>query len=375
MPRIPFLRPNLVPLEEYAGYLRDLEQSRIYSNFGPLNTRLEQRVLAECFANTGAVSTVNNATSGLMLAIALARRPGGRYAVMPSFTFPATPLAAMWAGLEPYFVDVHPDDFCLYQPELQRALQKLGDAVAVVVPYAAYGFPMDLAPYAGLMERGVPVVVDAASSFGSSVGGTAFGTGFRGSIVYSFHATKAFAIGEGGLVYSADAGFIHRLREAANFGFGADKISRFCGLNAKLPEIAAAIGLATLDRFPEKKHRRMMVYQWYRSELEGRGLLQDGWTMQKPLGEIAHQYFPLFCPRGVSNQAVVKRLAARSIDLRTYFSPPCHEQPVFQGFERATLANTEMLAQRALSCPLWEEMTREQVSEVVAELASSAMAP
>lgn len=372
MPNIPYLRPRLVPLEEFAGYLRGLENDRIYSNFGPLNSRFEERVVAEYFGGTGAVTTVNNATSGLMLAIALAKRAGGRYAVMPSFTFAATPLAAMWAGLEPFFVDVDPDDFCVSLPELQRTVEQLGDSVAVVVPYAAFGYPMDLAPYAGLVSRGIPVVVDAAASFGTCLEATPFGTNFPGSIVFSFHATKAFGIGEGGLVYSRDAGFIDRLREAANFGFDADKISRSNGLNAKLPEISAAVALATLDRFPEKKRQRMEVHAWYREDLESRGLLSAGWAMQKQLGERAHVYFPLLCPPGVSNQKIVDRLAAGGIGMRTYFSPPCHQQPVFENFRRGTLSNTNGIAQRVLSCPIWEELTREDVSAIVTELADSA---
>lgn len=371
MPKIPYLRPRLVPLEEFAGYVRQIEQTRVYSNFGPLNTRFEERIVSEYFGGAGAATTVNNATAGLILAIALAKRPGGRYAVMPSFTFPATPLAAIWAGLEPFFVDVSPDDFCLSLTELERTLDELGHSVAVVVPYAAFGYPMDLAPYADLVKRGVPVVVDAAASFGTSLEGAGFGTNFHGSIVFSFHATKTFGIGEGGLVYSHDAKFIQRLREAANFGFGPDKISQFCGLNAKLPEIAAAIGLATLERFPEKKRQRMAVYAWYYHELQRRGLLGRGWIMQKQLGEIPHVCFPLLCPPGVSNQGVVRRLAARGMDLRTYFSPSCHHQPPFREFKRGTLTETETLAQRVLSCPLWEEMSRAQVSDIVAELQKS----
>lgn len=372
MAKIPYLRPRLVPLDEFADYLRGLENNRIYSNFGPLNSRLEERIVSEYFGGKGAVTTVNNATSGLMLAIARAKRAGGRYAVMPSFTFAATPLAAMWAGLEPFFVDVDSDDFCLSLPELERALKQLGDSAAVVVPYAAFGYPMDLTPYERLVERGVPVVIDAAASFGTTAGGSGFGTNFPGSVVFSLHATKAFGIGEGGLVYSRDSAFIDRLRQAANFGFGPDKISHGPGLNAKLPEISAAVALATLDRFAEKKRRRMAIHAWYREELESRGLLAWGWATQKQLGERAHVYFPLLCPAGVFNQDILKRMTDRGIDMRTYFSPPCHQQPAFEHFARGELGTTKAIANRILSCPIWEELTREEVSEVVAELAKSA---
>jgi dTDP-4-amino-4,6-dideoxygalactose transaminase len=368
MVRIPFLRPNLAKLESFERHLREMENNRLYSNFGPLNTLLEERIKADYFRGGGAVTTVNNATSGLILAMSLTKRPGARYAVMPSFTFAATPLAAIWAGLVPYFVDVRTEDFCMSEESLRQALDELGEAVAVVVPYAAFGFPMDLSPYERALREKVPVVVDAAASFGAGREGVSFGAGFPGIIVFSFHATKAFGIGEGGLVYSGVPELIRRVREAANFGFSTDKISRVHGLNAKLPEFAAAIGLATLDQFPEKMRRRREVYAWYRAELESRGLLEMKWAMQRQAGEVAHQFFPLLCPPGISNLAVARSLAEEGIDVRTYFSPPCHRQPAFEDFPRSALDNTEMLAARALSLPLWEEMTREQVAAVVSRL-------
>lgn len=368
MAAIPFLRPNLVKLERYQEYLRSAERSHMYSNFGPLNSLLEDRIRTEYFQDTGAVSTVNNATAGLMLAIALTKKTGRRYAVMPSFTFAATPLAAIWAGLDPYFVDVQTDNFSVSMASLRQSLRHLGDEVAVVVPYATFGFPIDLSPYVQLHREGTPVVVDAAASFGASRDGVAFGTGFPGAVIFSFHATKAFGIGEGGLAYSADRELIARLREAANFGFGPDKISRFHGLNAKLSEFAAAVGLATLDEFPGRKRERAEIHEWYRSELMSRGLLDNGWTMQQQAGNIAHQFFPLLCPPNVSNQAVAQLMAQHGIDIRTYFSPPCHQQPSFEGFQRATLGNTESLSARALSLPLWEGMTPKHVTTIVKQL-------
>lgn len=368
MTTIPFLKPNLVKLETYEKYLRSIEQSRLYSNFGPLNSLFEDRIKAEYFHGIGATSTVNNATSGLMIAMATAKRSGGRYAVMPSFTFSATPLAAIWAGLDPYFVDVNTDDFSMSEESLLQTLDSLGEEVAVVVPYATFGFPIDLLPYARLLREGMPVVVDAAASFGASRDETAFGTGFPGIVVFSFHATKAFGIGEGGLVYSADPRLVDLLRSSANFGFGPDKVSEIHGLNAKLPEISAAIGLATLDAFPEKKRKRMEIHEWYRAELRDRGLLEKGWAMQQQAGEIAHQFFPLLCPPGTSNHTMAQSMAKHGIEIRTYFSPPCHRQLPFKNFPHSALDNTEVLSARSLSLPLWEEMTQEQVKGIVSRL-------
>lgn len=369
MMAIPFLRPSLVTVDKYVKYLREIDERRTYSNFGPLNSLFEARMIAECFAGVGAASTVNNATTGLMLAIALAARPGARYAVMPSFTFAATPLAAMWAGLEPYFVDVRPGDFAMDESSLQRALASLGDDAAVVVPYATFGAPIDLSPYIALIERGMPVVIDAAASIGTQRDGIAFGSGFPGPVVYSCHATKAFGIGEGGIVYSADRELVGRLREAANFGFGADRISRTRGLNAKLSEMMAAVALATLDEFAGKRRRRADVYRMYVDELARRGMVDQGWTTQDIAGEVAHQFFPLLCPPAVSNRDVARRMAEGGIEVRTYFRPPCHQQPAFARCPRETLAQTDALSSRILSLPLWEEMTRADVTTVMARLA------
>jgi dTDP-4-amino-4,6-dideoxygalactose transaminase len=369
MNAIPFLRPNLVTCDSYLKYLRGIDESRCYANFGPLNSLFEERIMAEYFRGLGAVSTVNNATTGLMLAIALVKVPGRRYAVMPSFTFSATPLAAIWAGLEPYFVDVRMSDFAVDEGALQSAVSSLGKDIAVVVPYATFGAPIDLAPYAKLVEQGIPVVVDAAASFGAVREGKGFGTGFPGFVAFSFHATKPFGIGEGGLVYSASAKLVERWRQAANFGFDVDRVSRMHGLNAKLPELAAAVGLATLDAFPGKMRKRADIYRMYVDELARCGLTDGGWTLQEFGGEFPHQFFPLLCPPGTANQEVARWMTEGGIDIRRYFSPPCHQQPAFEALPRSALDNTEILSSRTLSLPLWEEMTREHVAAVVSRLA------
>ena len=154
MKKIPFLRPNLVKQESLIPYLSEIESSRIYSNFGPLNTRFEKRVLNEYFERQGAVTTVSNATLGLVLAISQSKRPKGKYALMPSFTFAATPLAAIWCGLEPFFIDIRPDNWCMDEKHLNEALQILGDEVSVVIPYATFGTNMNLNIYNKIHESG-----------------------------------------------------------------------------------------------------------------------------------------------------------------------------------------------------------------------------
>lgn len=369
MDKIPFLKPNLVTSQSFAHHLEGIDQRHMYSNFGPLNSLFERRIIDEFFDGTGAAATVANATLGLMLAISAMKRSKGRYALMPSFTFAATPLAAMWCGLEPYFVDIDEDEFCMRGDLLQETVEKLGDDVAVAVPYAAFGVNLDLAIYRALHEQGIPVVIDAAASFGASDSQGQFGKDFPGAVIFSFHATKSFPIGEGGLVYSESPLTIGEVRRASNFGFSEDRTCGALGLNAKLSEYAAAVGLATLDVFPEKIKMRLHIYDLYVERLKDAGLLNVGWRGQKISGTVPFQFMTLLCPEDRSRQNYVDKLAQAEIDSRTYFSPPCHMQAQFSQAKSTPLHTTEQIAKRVISLPLWEGMTESEVARIVDGLA------
>lgn len=365
MNKIPFLRPNLVKEDSYTNYLSMIEKSRWYSNYGPLNSLFEYRVINENYDGSGAAITVNNATIGLMLAINQSKRPKGRFAIMPSFTFPATPLAAMWCGLEPYFVDVNEDDWCMNEELVEDLLKKLGDEVAVIVPYATFGTDLSLSFYKQIHESGIPVVVDAAPCFGTKGISGSFGKGFPGFIVFSFHATKSFGIGEGGLVYSVDKDRITQLRQAGNFGFSSNRETTLQGLNSKISEYSAAIALATLDAYPEKIRLRQQIYQWYLEQFQQTRLFKQDWQLQKTEGGIAYQFMPVLCPQKHDNIDFVKLLADHNIEARTYFSPTCHQQNFFQSFNRTLMPVTNNISRRILSLPLWEEMEKNDVVQVV----------
>lgn len=364
MTNIPFLKPNNVRKDDYIKYLEQIDASRIYSNYGTLNTLFEQRVLNEYFNNQGGVVTVSNATTGLILAIAQSKRPKGKYALMPSFTFPATPLAALWCGLTPYFVDIREDDWSMNEALLDKEIKKLGDEVAVIVPYATFGTNLNLSYYKKLQDHQISVVIDAASSFGS-FSNSHFGQDFNGIVVYSFHATKAFGIGEGGIVYSGDKDTINKIRQAANFGFSDGIESVQLGLNGKLSEYAAAIGLATLDVFKQKKEKREKIYSWYLEELKNLELIEQGWCIQDIKGSVPQQFMSILCPERYIREHVVKKLEEKGIQTRSYFSPSCHQQKLFFSYPKTPLVITETIAQRILSLPLWEEMEREHVNKIL----------
>ncbi|RTR36364.1 aminotransferase class I/II-fold pyridoxal phosphate-dependent enzyme [Robertmurraya yapensis] len=368
MTNIPFMRPSLVKYEEYKAYLDLIDNSRIYSNFGPINNAFESRILNDYFDNIGGVTTVNNATSGLMLSISQTKRKGAKYAIMPSFTFSATALAAMWCGLEPYFIDVNPEGWEMDTEKLKLAISNLGEQVAVVVPYATFGNNIDLTYYEELHNNGIPVVVDAAPCFGSSKENIQFGTSFSGIVVYSFHATKPFGIGEGGLIYSADTKLINSIKAQSNFSYSGKRESESLGLNAKLSEFHAAIGLATLDVFQEKIQKRIALYNVYSEEISKYSLLDNGWCLQKTTGRIPYQFFSILCPPGESNNKYIKKLQENSINAVSYYNPACHNQKQFQEFIYTDLSITDDISSRVICMPFWEEMDENTIRIVVETL-------
>ena len=276
---------------------------------------------------------------------------------MPSFTFAATPLAAMWCDLERYFIDIRSDDWCMDEKLLHEVIQKLDDEVAVVVPYATFGTAINLDFYKQIHNSGVPVVIDAAASFGVSVSQHYFGKGFPGCVVYSFHATKSFGVGEGGLIYSANTDLINSIRQAENFGFSASRETTMTALNGKMSEYTAAIALSTLDVFEQKIKTRQQIYTWYLEELDRKDLLNKGWKIQKANGNIPYQFMPICSPENQQSSEIIQLLASKNIEARTYFSPPCHKHPLFKEYPHTPLPVTDKISNRIISLPLWEEMT------------------
>jgi dTDP-4-amino-4,6-dideoxygalactose transaminase len=368
---VPLTRPNPPRLSEAAAELRKIEDRGIFSNFGPVNTQFEQEMISRMFGGVGACVTVCNATIGLMLAIKQATAdfpPTRRYALMPSFTFAAAAQAAMWCGLTPLFCDIDPQDWAASAAAEDAALARYGDSIAVIVPYATFGFDIDLKRYTDITDRlGIPVVVDAAASLGTiSADGRGFGTGYRGSIVYSMHATKSFATGEAGIIYSADEAAITQQRQMCNFGFGKPRNATMLGLNGKLSEVGALLGQLRLADYDAVMEHRAELVKEYR-----RALPDLSFQPARPHRQ-AHQFCSALLPRDLASQRddINASLAADGIGSAHYFSPHVMEQDYFiQHGVSDALPVTDDVASRIISLPLYDTMTMADLDTVVTAVA------
>ena len=271
---LPVLRPQLPPAEALLPYLQRLDTGRLYSNRGPLVWELETR-LAGLFGASAAVRTAASGTLALALAIlAHAGRgdPAGPrpLALLPAFTFVATAQAAELCGYRPVFVDVDPLRWTA-DPDGLRGHPAL-DLAGLILVAAPYGVLPDVEGCARLQaETGVPVVIDAAASFETlcdhpgRVSETV-------PLALSFHATKGFSTGEGGAVVWASEAAQLRVLQIANFGFLGTRAARSIGLNAKMSEYHAAVGLAMLDDLEPRRAAQARVAASYAAAAAASGL-------------------------------------------------------------------------------------------------------
>jgi dTDP-4-amino-4,6-dideoxygalactose transaminase len=363
--RVPFLRPNPPKLSRQTAGLAEIENSGIFSNYGPVNSRLEERISRTLFRGEHCCVTVANATLGLMLAIkrAVGWNPRGRYALMPSFTFAAGAQAALWCGLTPLFSDIDSETWLPSAEAEAELLAKYGDEIAVIVPNATFGNCLDLERYQAIsVQRGIPLVVDAAAALGSlDREGEPFGIGCMHPLVFSMHATKAFATAEGGLIYCADRQLVADIRTMGNFGFGEPRAATMPGLNSKMSEVCALLGLAKLSDYETATRHRQAMFDYYRASL-------PEYTFQKLTGQrIAHQFVSVLVPESHSGRVedVIEILRAHGVGAARYFVPHLAEQPFFQQTCVAgALPATEKIARRIIALPVSDMLTESEVDYV-----------
>jgi dTDP-4-amino-4,6-dideoxygalactose transaminase len=366
---IRFQAPRIPPVDEIAAYFARAEDVRRYSNRGPCHELLVERL--ESFLGGVRCVPVANATLGLMLGLrALAGVGSGRRreVLMPSFTFAATINAVLWAGLEPVFVDVEEHSWHLDPTRLEHALAVRARGVAAVLACSTFGVPPPAAHRAAWEEAartaGVPLLVDSAAGFGAT-GDDGQMLGRQGDAeVFSFHATKPFAIGEGGLVTTTSDELARKLTRLANFGLQEGLVDSDVGLNAKLPEWSAATALAVLDGYGDVLTRRRACARRMLA-----GLADRGYECQTGAEGAAWQFVPVVAPSAAVRSAALEAARRNEIELRSYFSVPLHRMPAFDSVPCVDgLPRTDELAGRALSLPMANDLSVSDMDAIVATL-------
>lgn len=334
----------------------EIFRSRHLTNNGPKCVELEKR-LAD-FLNIGANSLTlcGNGTLGLEIAIHAAGAAGKRIVTTP-FTYVATVTASLWVGCKVDFADIDPETLCIDPKSVAATLEK---DTSAVIPVNIYGHPCyDKALRA--VCGSIPLIYDAAQAFGASMDGKSL-LDFGDLAICSLHATKVLHALEGGFVVSHSPGVRTRLCLLRAFGHDNDDYLSL-GINAKMSEIHAAMGLALLGSFQANLEKRKMLDAAYRSLLDRRHMrfpaTPDGFKSN-------YGYFPVIFNSEKVALKVVSELQSRNIYPRRYFYPAL-TRVTYLNPESQSCPVAEDLAPRVLCLPLFSDLPPAKV-ELISDI-------
>jgi dTDP-4-amino-4,6-dideoxygalactose transaminase len=350
-PRLRFIRPLMPSSEKWVPFLEPAYASGCFSNHGPVIRRFEWELGEWCGIPERDVAVVSSATSGLVATL-IALGVQGPVAI-PAFTFPATAHAVRLAGCTPVFCDVDPDTWELDPGATSEAIEAAG--CVAIIHVRAFGLCRDTSEVEALAARvGVPLILDSAAAFGGHPeGGAALGAGGAAE-VFSFHATKPFGIGEGGAVV-APPSIAQRVREIINFELLQGQPGG-PGLNGKMSEFTAAVGLAVLAEFDAvlAKRRDLCTRLTEVAERDDR--------VEPPMraGRPPWQCFPIKVAEPRMCKGMLDALASWGVEARILYQPALHRTSAFEQYADRPLPITDDLTGRILCLPVYADLSTQE---------------
>jgi dTDP-4-amino-4,6-dideoxygalactose transaminase len=296
---------------------------------------------------------VSSCTSGLMLTYRGLGLAGD--VVVPSFTFMATVSSLIWSGLNPIFADVNPHTTNLDPSAAEAAITPQTTAIVAV---HNFGTPAEIDELKAVAHKhNLKLIFDAAHGFGALYQGKPVGNQADAHI-FSLSPTKLLITGEGGIVSTDDDRLAEQIRMGREYGNDGNYDSAFAGLNARMPEFNALMGLYSLRRLESAAQSRNETANYYQEML---GRLPGIEFQQVCSGDrSSYKDFSITVDAetfGLTRDQLALALGAENIDTRKYYEPPAHRQLAYKQFYNGSqLPNTELLSARSLSLPMWSQM-------------------
>jgi len=344
-------RSMMPEFDKYVDKIKKLWETRWLTNNGDYLLELEKK-LSERF-NTNCV-LVSNGTLALIIALELFDFPKGSEIIVTPFTFAATVEAIIWQGYKPVFADIDPETFNILPEEIEK---KITDRTVAIMPVHVFGNPCAVEEVEKIAKsNNLKVIYDAAHCFdvfhkGQSV------YKYGDVSVASFHATKVFHTIEGGAIFSEDPHLIEKARRLRNFGFNEQIEIVHPGINAKMNEFQAAMGLLNLEIVDEEIEKRKKNYEMYKELLEGTGVVFQ--KLNPGLTKYNYIYMPVLFKDTITRNRVYEELKANGYNPRKYFYPSLNKV-----FSNEGCPNSENVSSRILHLPLYGELETKHIETI-----------
>lgn len=360
-------QPFIPPLEEFNKYLEKIWESKWLTNNGPFHQELEKKLCE--YLGVKYISLFSNGTLALVTALQVLRITGE--VLTTPFSFVATTHAIWWNNIKPVFVDIEPTTFNLDPDKIESAITPKTTAI---LPIHVYGNPCNIDRVQEIADAyGLKVIYDACHTFGVTVNGIPV-LNFGDLSVISFHATKVYNTFEGGAIVCHDEATKRRIDNLKNFGFVNETTVVTPGINAKMNEVQAAMGILQLKYIDQAIDKRKKITAYYREGLIG----IDGISYLEDMPNVKHcySYFPILIDQekfGKNRDEVYEKLKTHNIFGRRYFYPLISQFPTYRGLESSQpgkMPIAEKISENVICLPIYPDLTFETVITICSVIKS-----
>ena len=272
------------------------------------------------------------------------------------FTFPATPHCISWNGLKPVFCDINPDLMTINPDKIEELITP---ETSAILPVHVYGFPCDVKKIGKIAKKhDLKVIYDGAHTFSTEINNNGIGT-YGDITVFSFHATKLYNTIEGGCLTYCNDNLREKIYNLRNFGIKGEEEVVDIGINGKMNEIQAAIGLLNLELFRDEQFKRMKIKKLYKSLLKNIKNIRIPEMPDNTTDSL--QYFPIIIEENfpLTRNQVYNELKKYNIFTRKYFYPICSDYPAYKDLKSSSIDNLPVannLKDKVLCLPFYGDL-------------------
>jgi dTDP-4-amino-4,6-dideoxygalactose transaminase len=359
MKRINVTKSMLPDRKKFDGYVDRILELGWFTNRGALVRELEQRLAA--YLGVRNLVLVSNGTLALQVAYKLLGLRGE--VITTPFTFIATASSIVWNGLDVVFSDIDPHTFNLDPAKIE---EKITSHTSAIVPVHVFGNPCEVEMIQEIAEKhSLKVIYDAAHTFGTTYDGKSV-LEWGDVSTLSFHATKIFHTIEGGALIMKDDALCEQARRMINFGITGPESIECLGVNTRMNEFQAAMGLTLLDQMEKVNQKREDLYNLYNSLLGDR-LPRPQWNSH---ASNNHHYYPVLFESEETLKRAERLLQEKNIFPRRYFYPSLDELD-FLHAKSGVMKVSRDISHRILCLPFFEGLTGDDVKCIVETIKQS----
>ncbi len=342
------------PIEEYQKQIQRIWDNQWLTNRGSLLIELEEKLISQLALDGSKMIVMNNGTIPIQIALKILAN-GGEVITTP-FSYVATTAAIVWENCTPVFVDIHPDYLTIDETKIEAAIT---DKTTCILATHVFGNPCNIEAIEAIAKKhNLKVIYDAAHCFGVIYKGKSIFE-YGDISTCSFHATKLFHTGEGGALFTKDPGLFHKCFYSHNFGHNGPLDFHGLGINGKISELQAAMGLAVLPNMELILEERKKVVNYYLNHLNFKKI-----QAFRLVGHTVwnYSYYPIIFETEEILVKVQQILNCNNIFPRRYFYPSLNNIRYTGGNE---MPFSESVSQRIMCLPLYVGLTQKNLEEIV----------